>query len=174
MKRIFRWLLFASLFLAVTTLATASGRREPRDVSPDQLQQEVSGREVTVMLKDGRYFKGKVGEVSGQAIRVKVIRSHFTKDFPAGSEREVRFAELGVVSYIKHQGKARWLFPVIVGGTGALLTAAAHSYCENSNPCPETVGWMAGVTAGTTAAAAYGGYRMDRVEVQLRVRLSSE
>jgi hypothetical protein len=173
MKRVLQGLLVAASFLSITTLSTASNR-EARDVTPDQLRQEVSGRTVTVMLKDGRYFQAQVGEVTNQTVRLKITRSKLGRGYEAGAEQEISYADLGTISYVMHRGKARWLFPVIVGGVGGLLTAAAHSYCENSNPCPETVGWMAGVTAGTTAAAAYGGYRMNRIEVQLHVRPSSQ
>lgn len=176
MTRVIRGLLFTLILSALVSIATASGRREAREVSPEEFRQEVSGRIVTVMLKDGRYFKAQVSEVSNQTMRLKVTQSKVGGAFAPGSEREVSFADAGTVSYMKQQGKAHWLLPAVVGGVGAAALGAVVGFCANEGgrDCGKVEGLTGGVAAGTTAAAAYGGYRMDRVEVQLHVHPAKE
>jgi len=157
---------------APTATAPASGRREVREVSPEEFRQEVSGRTVTVMLTDGRHFKAQVSEVSNETMRLKVTQSSAGSDFATGSEHQVRFGDVGTVAYVKQRGKAHWLLPAVVGGVGGLMIFTTFASCstEGGIYCPRNEAWSVGLTAGGTAAAAYGGYRLDRVEVQLHVR----
>ena len=175
MTRVFRGLLVLITLSLGVSIATAAGRRESREVSPDEFREEVSGRIVTVMLKDGRYFKAQFIEVGEQTARLKVTDSKTGGAFANGSEREVSYADLGTVSYIKQEGKAHWVLPLVVGGAGAVVVGAAFNFCSNEHGrnCDKLEGATSGVAAGTTALAAYGGYRVDRVEVQLHVHAKS-
>jgi hypothetical protein len=171
MTRVLQGLLVLVTLAIGVSFASAAGRREVRTDSPDEFLQEVSGRIVTVMLKDGRHFKAQISEVGVQSVRLKVTDSKVGGAFTEGSEREVSYSDLGTVSYFKQQGKTHWVLPLVVGGAGALAVGAVFGYCgnEGGRNCDTLEGTTAGVAAGATALAAYGGYRADRVEVQLHV-----
>jgi hypothetical protein len=176
MKYALRSLLITFSFVGLAAIATASGRRHVRDVSPTELFAEVSGRVVTVMVKDGSEFQAQLIHVSDQAMRVKVTKSDPDKNFVAGSEREVNFSDLGTIDYVVRQGKSRWILPAVVGALGGTAFFTTRTHCVNNDTthCPNYQIWAGVVAAGTTAAAAFGAHRMGRVEVQLHVVPPSE
>ena len=176
MTRVFQGLVVLLTLSIGVSIATAAGRRESRDVSPDEFREEVSGRVVTVMLKDGRHFKAQFIEVSEQSARLKVTDSKVGGAFANGSEREISYSDLGTVSYTTQKGSSHWLLPLVVGGVGAAAAAVVFGTCANEGGrnCDTAEGATAGAAVGATALAAYGGYRADRVEVQLHVNAKKE
>ena len=176
MARILQSLLVVLSLLIGVSFATAAGRRQVREVSPAEFRQEVSDRIVTVMLKDGRHFKAQVIEVGDHSARLKVTKSKLGGAFAAGSEQEVSYSEIGAVSYFKQQGNGRWILPLAAGGVGFGFLGFVAGLCNNEGGrnCDTLVGSTAGAAAGATALAAYGGYRLDRVEVQLHVKETKE
>lgn len=155
--------------LSIAAAQAVSGAQVDRlETRWEDLEQAVSGRDVSTVLVDQTELHGRVLSVSADGVRFDVKRTSNARAYPKG-EATVPRQQLSVLSYVETEGKWRGVGTAIGAGAGAAAGGMGAVRMKNEGNSSAAATVAASAIGAGAAVGYFAGRGADRRTVTVVV-----